>query len=93
MIENVKQTKGVKILNNGVNVCHSIETSGTHPVLESNLFVANSKIVQNTSEKVENSQVDVVFQPCDSSVKVHENTMGGVSDSFMLLYDVNFVGI
>ena len=85
--------KGVEILNNSVNMCHSNESADKPPGLDNNVVENNSKFTCRVSENAESSNVSVQPKVFDSSVQTCVETNGGVSDSFILLYDVNFVGI
>ena len=93
VVNTTNQVKGVKVLNNSVNMCHINETSDTPPTEDVDLAENNSNLSHVTFEKVESSETDVEFSVSDTSVKTSIETKGGVSDSFIPLYDVNFVGI
>ena len=93
MVNTKNQVKGVKVLNNSVNMCRSNETSDNTPGLDVDLTENNSNLSHVTSEEVKSSDIGIELNVSDSSGKANVKTKGGMSDSFIPLYDVNFVGI
>ena len=93
VVKTTNKVKGVKVLKNSVNMCRLIETSDNPPGLDVDFTENNRNFSHATFEKVESSEIDVELNVSDSSVKTNVETKGGMSDSFIPLYDVNFVGI
>ena len=93
VVKTTNKVKGVKVLNKSVNMCHSIETSDNPPGLDVDFMENNTNFSHVTFEKVESSEIDVELNVSDSSVRTNVETKGGMSDSFIPLYDINFVGI